>query len=336
MKTMHKPKTCDFVRSMMVCAAAVASLQLAGLHAAWAQTYPSKPVRILVSFAPGGNADVTTRILAAKMSTSLGQTLLVVNKPGAAGNIGATEVAQSPADGYTLLMLPSVTAVNGLFTPNMPFDLARDFAPIGMMTTTPLVLAVPASLPVRNLKEFVEYGKNKPQGLSYGSGGMGSGSHLTSELLGIRTGLNLTHVPYKGGASAINDVMGGSVDLFFDTLVSAVGAVKTGKVRVLAVTTGSRSELLPDVPTFVQEGYPDFSEVYIWIGLMAPRGTDPKAIALLNTHLNMALNDPEVRQKLSAIGATPTPSTPEKFGNVVKAEVERWSGVIKTANIKVQ
>lgn len=322
-------------RRTVLSALALAPLVPGSMPSAFAQTYPDKPVRIIVSFAPGGNADVTMRILAAKMSSTLGQSFLVVNKPGAAGNIGATEVARSPADGYTLLMLPSVTAVNGLFTSNMPFDLAKDFVPVGMMTTTPLVLVVPASLPVRTFKEFIAYGKKRPQGLSYGSGGMGSGSHLTAELLKMKTGLKLTHVPYKGGAAAITDVMAGTIDFFFDTMVSAVSAVNTGKVRVLAVTTAERSELMPKVPTFAEEGLKEFSEVYIWIGLMAPAGTDPKIVARLNTHLNAALNDVEVRKKLAAIGATPTSGSPEKFGGVVKAEVKRWAEVIRVANIKV-
>lgn len=323
-------------RRTLLSAALALCAGLAATHAVHAQAYPNKPIRVIVSFAAGGNADVTTRIIGAKMTNTLGQTLVVINRPGAAGNIGAAEVAKSAPDGYSIVMLPSVTPLNSIFNSNMGFDLARDLVPIGGMTSTALVLSVPINSPARNLKEFIEYARRSPRPLAYGSGGLGSGSHLAAELFAMKAGLKMTHVPYKGGANAMSDVMGGVTDLYFDTLVTSAALVNTGKIKVLATTTNERSPLLPDVPTLTAEGYPDFGDVSVWIGLVAPRGTDPQIIATLNRHLNQALADPEVKQKLIAIGAVPLPTTPERFGEIVKAEIDRWSGVIKAANIKTQ
>jgi len=323
-------------RRIVLSAALALCCGFAATSAAHAQAWPNKPIRVMVGFAAGGNGDITTRIIGAKMSNTLGQTLVVVNRPGAAGNIAAVETVKSAPDGYTIMMMPSVTPLNSLFNRNMGFDLARDLVPIGGMTSTALVLAVPIGMPVRSVREFVDHARRSARPMAYGSGGLGSGSHLAAELLAIKTGLKFTHVPYKGGASAITDVMGGVTDLFFDTLVSSAALVNSGKIKVLAVTTAERSSLLPDVPTLTAEGYPDFSDVSVWIGLSAPRGTDPQIIATLNRHLNQALADPEVKQKLIGIGAVGLPTTPERFGDIVKAEVDRWAGVIKAANIKTE
>jgi tripartite-type tricarboxylate transporter receptor subunit TctC len=301
----------------------------------WAQAYPDHAVRVIVPWPPGGNADVTIRPVLNRMAQLLGQPVVVENRAGATGNVGTALAARATPDGYTLLQLSSSTVLNTALTPEKSYDLQRDFEPIGLVAATPMVLEVHPSVPAKTLPELIAYAKANPGKLSYASGGVGTTAHLLTELLKLRAGLDITHIPYQGGAPAVADLMGGHVNLYFDVLPTAIPASRDGRVRVLGIAAAKRSPKLPDVPTFAEAGLADMV-ASVWVALLAPRGTPAAIVARLNDATHRALADATVRQQLDTIGAEPTPGTPEQLSALIRSEDEKWGEVVRRARIKAQ
>jgi len=323
-------------RRLFVALAAVAACaQLAAPLTASAQAFPSKPVKLVVPFPPGGSLDNAGRLLAQKLSEAWGQQVLVENKPGAGGNVGADAVAKSPADGYTVVMgALSTHAVNPSLYAKMPYDAARDFAPISLVAITPNVLIVNASTPIGSLKDLIGYAKANPGKVNFGSGSNGSAGHLAGELFKMETGTDVAHIPYKGGAPALQALLAGDTQFMFDNLANAMAQVKGGKVRALAVTTAQRSKLAPDLPTMAEAGMPGF-DISTWYGLLAPAGTPPEVIAKWNAEVVKALNSPDVREKMLAQGAEPAPNTPAEFAAFIAREREKYAKIVKASGAKV-
>jgi tripartite-type tricarboxylate transporter receptor subunit TctC len=300
---------------------------------ALAQAYPSKPLRLVVPYSPGGGADNAARILAIRLSTTLGQTVVIDNRPGGSGMIGAQAVAQAEPDGYTVLYDASAFAVNPALR-KMAFDPAKDLMPVSLAVTVPNIFVVPPNAPYKTVQEFVDYARKNPGKLTYASYGAGSAAHLIGELLKARAGIDLLHVPYKGGAPALTDLMGGQVDSYFANAASGMSYVKSGKLRALAVTSGKRMAAMPDVPTLAESGFKDF-EVLEWNGFFVPKGTPDEVVARLAKEVQAAVKDPATRQKLEGLGLDPVGSTPQEFGKFVQAEMARWAGLVKTNRITV-
>ncbi len=298
--------------------------------------YPSKPIRLVVPFVPGGVTDTSGRLIAEQLSKRLGQQVIVDNRPGASGNIGTQLVATSPPDGYTLVLaFDGTMVINPHVFEKMSFDTVRDFAPVGKIGDAVLILVANPSLPAKTLQEVIALSKTQAGGLSYGTSGTGGTPHIAGEQLKLRTGANLTHVPYKGGGQAMTDVLGGQIPLVYTAVAGAQGQVKAGRLKPIAVSSAQRSRSLPDVPTFIESGVPDF-EVNSWVGLLAPAKTPKAIIDKLNTELNAVLNDPETRDKLNVMGIAATPGAPERFGDEMKRDLQRYGPVVKAAGIKVE
>jgi len=311
-------------------------LCLALASTAWAQPYPSRPIRIIVPFVPGGNVDITARTVAPALGDALGQPVVVENRPGAAGMVGAQAMMSSPADGYTLMMgSNSSLAVAPNLYPSWPYDPVKGIAPISNLAITPFVLVVKLGLPAQSLAEFVKLAKEKPGQLSMASGGNGSSNHLVGELFQMMTGLKLSHVPYKGTGAALVDLAGGQVDLLFDQASSTVPNVRGGKIRALAVASSSRQSALPDTPTFAEAGLRGF-EIDNFTGLVGPAGMPADAVAKLHAAAVKALATPQVRERFASLGVQPVGDTPEQFGAVIREDLARWSRVIKSAGVKVE
>jgi tripartite-type tricarboxylate transporter receptor subunit TctC len=303
--------------------------------AASAQSFPSKPIRIVVPFPPGGTTDVLARAAAQKLSDTLGQPAVVDNRPGAGGNIGAELVAKSPPDGYTLLMGTVGThAINPALYPKMPYDHIRDFAPVILVAGVPNVLVINPSLPVNSVQELVAYARANPGKLNFASSGSGTSIHLSGELFKTAAGLSMTHVPYKGSAPALMDLIGGQVQLMFDNLPSALPQIKAGKLKALAVTSRERAPALPNVPTIAESGFPGF-EASSWFGLLAPAGTPQPVIATINGEVAKWLASPDAKEKLLAQGANAAGGTPEDFAKHIAAETAKWQKVVKESGAKV-
>lgn len=303
--------------------------------AAGAQDFPNKPIHIVVPFAPGGGTDVLTRILAQQVSEEFKQQVVVDNKPGAGGVLGAGIVVKAPADGYTLYVSSTATAMMPSLYKNLGFDPIADFAPIALIGTSPFILIASNSLPARTLPEMIALAKAKPGALSYGSAGIGSVNHVTMELFKAMAGVNILHVPYKGSSAALADVIGGQVSMMMDTVISATQQVKSGTVRALASTGAERSPLSPDLPTISELGSKGY-EATVWYGLVAPKGI-PDAIAQkLNMQFNKALSSAAVRQRFATLGAEPVSSTTADFGKLMVSEEKKWTGVIKGADIRAE
>ncbi len=303
---------------------------------AWAQPYPSKPIRIIVPFVPGGNVDITARTVAPALGDALGQPVVVENRPGAAGMVGAQAMMGSPADGYTLMMgSNSSLAVAPNLYPNWPYDPVKGIAPISNLAITPFVLVVKLGLPAQSLADFVKLAKEKPGQLSMASGGNGSSNHLVGELFQMMTGLKFSHVPYKGTGAALVDLAGGQVDLLFDQASSTVPNVRGGKIRALAVASSSRQSALPDTPTFAEAGLRDF-EIDNFTGLVGPAGMPADAVAKVHAVAVRALATPLVKERFESLGVQPVGNTPEQFGAVIREDLARWSKVIKSAGVKVE
>ena len=314
--------------------AALAALLVAGT--AWAQAFPSKPIRVLVPFVPGGNVDITARTVAPALGEALGQPVVVENRPGAAGMVGAQALIASPADGYTLMMgSNSSLAVAPTLYPNWPYDPLKGIAPITNLAITPFVLVVKLGLPARNLDEFLRIAKEKPSQLSMASGGNGSSNQLVGELFQMMTGAKFSHVPYKGTGAALVDLAGGQVDLLFDQASSTVGNVRGGKIRAIAVASAARQAALPDTPTFAEAGLRDF-EIDNFTGLVGPAGMPADAVAKVHAAAVKALATPLVRERFASLGVQPVGNTPEQFAAVIREDLARWSKVIKAAGIKVE
>ena len=303
---------------------------------AWAQPYPSRPIRVIVPFVPGGNVDITARTVAPALGDALGQPVVVENRPGAAGMVGAQAMMSSPADGYTLMMgSNSSLAVAPNLYPSWPYDPVKGIAPISNLAITPFVLVVKLGLPAQSLAEFVKLAKEKPGQLSMASGGNGSSNHLVGELFQMMTGLKFSHVPYKGTGAALVDLAGGQVDLLFDQASSTVPNVRGGKIRALAVASSSRQSALPDTPTFAEAGLRDF-EIDNFTGLVGPAGMPADAVAKLHAAAVKALATPQVRERFASLGVQPVGDTPEQFGALIREDLARWSRVIKSAGVKVE
>jgi len=323
-----------FRRHWLQAALLGASLTLVG--AAIAQTYPSKPIRLVVPFTPGGVTDTSGRLIAEQLSKRLGQQVVVDNKPGASGNIGTQQVAAAEGDGYTLLLgFDGTLVINPHVFPKTGFDTLKDFAPIGKIGDAVLILVANPSFPAKNLKDLIALSKTQAGGLSYGTSGTGGTPHIAGELLRQRTGANLVHVPYKGGGQALTDVLGGNIPLVYTAIAGAIPHVKSGKLLPIAVSSSKRASSMPDVATFIENGVTDF-EASSWVGLLAPAKTPRAIIARLNTELNAVLNDPEVKERLNGMGITAAPGTAESFGAELSRDLAKYGPVVKAAGIKAE
>lgn len=312
--------------------AAGAATSLAACRSAWAQTYPARPVRILVGFAAGGNFDLVARLIGQSMSEQLQQPVLVENRPGASGNIATEAVIRSPADGYTLLLAGAVNAVNATLYENLSFNFVNDVAPVAGVVRFPNVMTVGAAFPARTVSEFVAYAKANPGKVNQGSSGTGTTQHLAGELFKMMTGVDFVHVPYRGASQAISSLLGGQVQVLFEPLPASIQYVKSGQLRALAVTTAARSEALPDVPT-IGELVPAY-EASGWSGVCAPRNTPMEIIEKLNRAINAGLADPKIKAQFAALGATTLPGSSASFGRLIVDETEKWGKVIRSASIK--
>ena len=301
----------------------------------WAQPYPSKPIRFVVPYPAGGPLDTVARLLAQKVSESTKQPVVVDNKPGAGGNIGADTVAKAAPDGYTILMGAVAThAINPWLYASMPYDAVRDFAPVTQVASTPNVLVVHPSIPAANAREFIAYAKANPGKLNFGSGSTGSAGHLAGELFKTLAGVDMAHVPYKGAAPAMQDLIGGQIHLMFDNLASALTQVRAGKVKALAVTTAQRSALAPELPTIAEAGLAGF-DVSTWFGIFAPAGTPRAALERLHAEFTRALAAPDVRERMLNLGAEPVGSRPEEFAAYIRRESEKYARLVKASGAKV-
>jgi tripartite-type tricarboxylate transporter receptor subunit TctC len=312
----------------------ITSLAIAG--SAWGQSaYPTKPVRMISPFPPGAVVDTLCRTLAAPLGELLGQPVVVENRTGAGGNIGMAVVAKAPPDGYTIGMGGiGPNGINPSVYASMPFDPVRDFAPITFVASNVNVLVVNPSVPAHNVQELIAYAKANPGKLSFGSAGRGTSQHLAGELFKLSTGIEMTHVPYKGAGPAVSDLIAGQIPLMFADISAALGHIRAGRLRALGVTTRERTPLL-DVPTLIEQGVPDF-DVNAWFGLMAPAGTPREIVDRLNTDSVKALRQPAIRERLESVGLKPAPDTPEEFGRFVQGEIDRWAKVAKAANIRAE
>ncbi|HVF65905.1 MAG TPA: tripartite tricarboxylate transporter substrate binding protein [Casimicrobiaceae bacterium] len=298
-------------------------------------TYPNKPIRVVVPFPAGGTTDILARAAAQKMSDAWGQPAVVDNRPGAAGNIGSELVAKAPNDGYTLLMGTVGThAINASLYSKMPYDHVKDFVPIVLVAGVPNVLVVHPSVPANSVKELIAYGKANPGKLNFASSGSGTSIHLAGELFKVSTGVAMQHVPYKGSAPAISDLLGGQVQLMFDNLPSALPHIKGGKLKALAVTSATRAPALPDVPTVAEAGIPGF-EASSWFGLLAPAGTSRDIVTKINGDVAKWLATADAKEKLTAAGANVFGGTPEDFAKHIAAETTKWAKVVKESGAKV-
>ena len=296
--------------------------------------FPSKSIRMIVPFAAGGNADILGRILAQKYSEAFGQQVIVDNRAGANGVIGSELAAKSPPDGYTLLFVASGHAINPGMYAKLPFDPINDFAPVGLMSSTPLVLAITNALPAKSVKDLVALARAKPGQMSYASQGNGSPGHLAGALLNTTTGINVQHIPYKATAQALTDLISGEVQVMYPSLTSVLQHVRSGKLRALAITSRARSLLAPELPTVIESGVRDY-EAGIWNGVLAPAHTPPAVISRLNSTLVKIVQSPDVRDRILATGADPMPSTPEEFGAFIAAEIRKWTAIIKSSGAKM-
>jgi tripartite-type tricarboxylate transporter receptor subunit TctC len=316
--------------------AAWAALCIAAAGIAPAQDYPTKPVRIIVPFSPGGVADNGARGVADRLAAQLGQQVVVENRPGASGNIGTQAVAQAAPDGYTLLLgFDGTMVINPHVFPRIPFDTLRDFAPVTKLGDAVLILVAHPSLPAKNLAEFVALAQKDRRAYPYGTSGTGGTPHLAGELLKQRTGIALEHVPYKGGGQAIIDVVGGQIPLVYTAIATAQQYVKGGRLVGLGVSSAKRSGALPEVPTFIESGLPGF-EVSSWVGILAPAKTPPAIVDRLQKEIAAALQTPEVRGRYEALGIDPVGNPPGQFAEQIRADLARWEKVVKSANIRLE
>jgi tripartite-type tricarboxylate transporter receptor subunit TctC len=321
-----------FPRRQLLQLAAAAVAVPALPQSASALDYPTRPLRWIVGFPPGGGSDTVTRIMAQWLSERLGQSVVVENKPGASSNISIQAAVSSPPDGYTLLFIAASATVNVTLFDTLPFDLMRDIAPVSGLIDFPLVLVVNPSIPVKTVSEFIAYAKDNPGRISMASFGTGSTSHVAGELFKTMTGIHMVHVPYRGEAPALTDMIAGQVQVMFPTLTGSLAHIRSGALRLLAVAGKSRSEFVSDAPT-IAETVPGY-EATSWCGVGVPRGTPAEIIARLNREINAGLADPATRARLAAVATTPIFHTPASFGAYVASEVEKWGKVIKASGAR--
>ena len=304
---------------------------------AYAQNYPSRPIRLVVPYPPGGPLDIMARAIGQKLTEAWNQPVVVDNRPGAGGNIGADLVAKSPADGYTLLMGAVAThAINPTLYGRLPYDPVKDFAPVALVAQVPNILVVNPSVPVRSVRELIDLARARPGYLNFGSGSTGSTGHLAGELFNTMAGVRMVHIPYKGGAPAMADLLAGQVQLMFDNLANALPNVRAGRLRALAVTTLARSPAMPDLPTIAESGLPGF-DLTTWFGLMVPAGTPTEIVSRLNAEIVRALNAKDMRERLEKMGAgPPADNTPAHFAAFIRAEAAKYAKVVRDSGAKVE
>ena len=314
---------------------AVASMSTALAPIVAAQTWPTKPIKFVVPYPPGGPLDSVARLTGQKVSERLHQPVIIENKPGAGGNIGADFVAKSPADGYTILMGAVAThAINPALYKHMPYDANKDFAPITLLVSTPNVLVLNPMVKANNVKELIALAKAEPGKLNFGSGSSGSAGHLAGELFKTMANVEMTHVPYKGGAPAMQDLLSGQVQLMFDNLANSMPQIKAGKLRALAVTTATRSAFAPDLPTIAESALPGF-DISTWFGIFAPAGTPNSVVLKLNEEFVRAIKLPDIKEKLDAMGAEAVGGSPEEFAVYVRSEAAKYAEVIRRSGARV-
>jgi tripartite-type tricarboxylate transporter receptor subunit TctC len=307
---------------------------LAGIGNAAALDYPTRPVRWIVGYPAGGSTDITARIIAAWLSERLGQQFIIENKPGAGNNLGTEAMLHSPPDGYTLYLVNPANAINATLYPKLSFNFIKDSAPVGGFIRVPNVMEVTPSFPAKTVAEFIAYGKANPGKINWATSGNGTSVHLSGELFKMLTGVQMTHIPYKGSAPALTDLIAGTVHVMFDNMPSSLAHIQGGKLRALAVTTAKRSDALPDVPT-VADTVPGY-EASAFFGMSVPKGTPPEIIDKLNKEINAGLADPKIKARLFDLGGMLIPGTPEDFGKVVAEETDKWAKVIKTGGVALE
>jgi tripartite-type tricarboxylate transporter receptor subunit TctC len=301
---------------------------------AWAQAYPIRPVRIIVGFSPAGSTDITARLLGQWLSEHLGQPFIIENRPGAASNIGTEAVINAAPDGYTVLMVSAPNAINATLYEKLRFNFIRDVKPVVGIIRIPLVMQVNPTVPVKTVPEFIDYAKANSGRVNFASSGVGAANHMAGELFKAMTGINMAHVPYRSSGPALTDLLGGQVQVMFDAITSSIEYIKPGKLRALAVTSTTRSELLPDTPTIGEfvSGY----EASNWFGLGVPKNTPVEIVGKLNRAVNEALGDPKMKARLADIGGTVLPGSPADFEKLIAGETEKWAKVVKLAGIKLE
>ncbi len=321
-----------FAPLVLLCTVCAVSAQTTS--AGTAPTYPQKPIRMIVPFTPGGSTDILARSIGQELTKAWGQSVIIENIAGAGGSIGADKVAKSAADGYTLLMGHIGTlAVNPSLYPKLPYNPVKDFSPVAWVARVPNVLVVNPNVPAKTVPELVALAKSKPGQLSYGSGGNGSAANLATEYFKLQTETAILHIPYRGTAPAVTDLMGGQIQMLFTGAPAVIGQIKNGQLRALAVSSPKRIEALPDVPTVAEAGYKNF-EADQWYGVVAPAGTPREIVLKLNQQINVALNSADMKRRLNTEGAIGTPETPEAFGKLIVQEIERWRPVISSGRVK--
>jgi tripartite-type tricarboxylate transporter receptor subunit TctC len=324
-----------WISRMGLCLVLSMVLLVSTMDSSFAQTYPTKPIRIIVPFAPGGGSDILSRILGPKLTKSWGQSVIVDNRGGAGGIVGTEMVAKAPPDGYTLTMgYIGTHAINPSLYPKLSYDPVKDFAPVALVAAMPNILVVHPSLPVKSVQELIALAKSKPGELNYGSGGVGTAPHLAGELFNYMAGVKMVHIPYKGSGPALTELLGGHLSLMFNTMVQTTPHVKADKLRGLGVTSAKRSAAIPELPTIAESGLPGY-EMVGWFGVLAPAGTPKEIVTKLNIEINKILNMPDVKELLVTLGSEPTGiTTPEQFGAFIKAEITKWAKVVKESGMK--
>jgi tripartite-type tricarboxylate transporter receptor subunit TctC len=325
---MHFPR-----RRLLYLAACGAALS-ASSRITQAQSYPSRPVRMIVGLAAGGGQDIVARLMGQWLSERLGRQFIIENRPGASGNLALEAVANAPADGYTLALLGVNNAINASLTNKPGFEFLRDIAPVGAIMRVPLVMLVNPSFPATTVPQFIAYAKANPRKINMGSGGVGTSIHVSGELFKMMTGIDMLHVPYRGGALALNDLIGGQLQVMFDTMPESIGFIRAGTLRPLAVTTAERAPVLPDVPR-VGDFVPGY-EASAWYGIGAPRNTPAEIVDTLNREINVGLADPKIKARLVDLGGTVSAGSPAAFGKFIADDVEKWAKVIKFAGVKAE
>jgi tripartite-type tricarboxylate transporter receptor subunit TctC len=325
---MHFPR-----RRLLYLAACGAALS-ASSRITQAQSYPSRPVRMIVGLAAGGGQDIVARLMGQWLSERLGRQFIIENRPGASGNLALEAVANAPADGYTLALLGVNNAINASLTNKPGFEFLRDIAPVGAIMRVPLVMVVNPSFPATTVPQFIAYAKANPRKINMGSGGVGTSIHVSGELFKMMTGIDMLHVPYRGGALALNDLIGGQLQVMFDTMPESIGFIRAGTLRPLAVTTAERAPVLPDVPR-VGDFVPGY-EASAWYGIGAPRNTPAEIVDTLNREINVGLADPKIKARLVDLGGTVSAGSPVAFGKFIADDVEKWAKVIKFAGVKAE
>jgi tripartite-type tricarboxylate transporter receptor subunit TctC len=318
-------------RNFLQLAAGAVALSAAS-RVAKTESYPSRPVRMIVPFAPGGTSDILARLMGQWLSERLGQPFIIENRPGANSNIGTEAVVRAPSDGYTLLLVTAAAAINATFYEKLSFNFVRDITAVAGIVRVPSVMVVHPSVPATTVPQFIAYAKSKPGKTTMASAGNGAPSHLAGELFKIMAGLDMVHVPYRGGGPGVIDLIAGQVQVMFPTIIESIGYIRAGRLRALAVTTATRSEALPDIPTLAEflPGY----EASGWFGICAPKNTAPEIIEKLNREINAGLADPKIKARLFDLGGTALSGSPADFGKLIADETEKWAKIIGSAGIK--